>query len=192
MKILVLLGHPRKKSLCGSLADTYEKEAKNKGAEVRRVNLRDLKFDPILWEGYAKVQKLEKDLVKVQEDIKWADHIVFVYPTWWHSVPALMKGFIDRTILPGFGFNYRPGKLLPLMRLKGRSGRIITTLGEPVWIFWLLGRPSVKQVMMGTFRYCGIKPVKVTMFGKIFPKIDEKSVGKYIDKVVKAARKDVR
>lgn len=61
-------------------------------------------FNPNLEFGYRKKSELEPDLLDAQAKLKWADHVVWIYPVWWSSVPAIMKGFIDRILLPGFAF----------------------------------------------------------------------------------------
>ncbi|HII72498.1 TPA: NAD(P)H-dependent oxidoreductase [Candidatus Woesearchaeota archaeon] len=181
-KILLILGNPKTKSLCRSLADAYEKEAKKAGAEIRRINIGDLKFNPVLKEGYDKIQKLEPDLKKAQDDIRWADHLVFVFPSWWASMPAVLKGFIDRVFLPGFAFNFRPGKLLPAQHLKGKTGRLLITMGAPRFVYWGIFCPGAQIVKMGTFYYCGIKPTRVTLFPSIAP---DRKYDKYIEKARK-------
>ena len=60
------------------------------------MRLGDLRFDPVLREGYQQVQALEPDLLQAQANILWAEHLVLVYPIWWGGIPALLKGFFDR------------------------------------------------------------------------------------------------
>ena len=74
------MGNPDTDTMSGYFAGVYRDAATAAGHEVRYTNLVDMKFDPLLHKGYKVIQELEPDLVKIQEDIKWADHFVVVYP----------------------------------------------------------------------------------------------------------------
>jgi putative NADPH-quinone reductase len=168
MRTLIILGHPDKKSFSASLADAYEKGAKEKGGEVMRINLIDLKFDPILRSGYSRVQNLEPDLVEAQRLIKWASHLVFVFPVWWSAPPALLKGFIDRVFLPGFAFQYRENSLTWDKLLTGKSSRMIITSDAPVaWLYLAYFHPAVNMMKKAVLEFCGVSPVSITSFGSI-------------------------
>lgn len=167
-KILIILGHPNKESFGGSLANSYKEGALKSGAEVKELILADLKFDPILHSGYKKIQELEPDLVHAQELITWADHLVFVYPLWWGTMPALLKGFIDRTFLPGFAFKYRENSPFWDKYLTGKSARMIVTMDAPTWYnYWFNGNAGPKAMKKATLEFSGIKPVKVTTIGQV-------------------------
>lgn len=146
-KILLIIGHPRKESLCGALADKYVSGAEKAGHTIETIHLGGLEFDPILWGGYEGSQPLEPDLVKAQQQITWADHLVFVYPTWWGALPALLKGFIDRVFLPGFAFKYREGSVRWDRLLTGKSAHLIVTMDSPPWYYrWISRMPGHNQM----------------------------------------------
>jgi len=158
MNILTILAHPSKNSFSNSLLKQYIKGAKQ-NHQVKTIYLGDLKFDPILYEGYKKIQELEPDLKEAQELIKWADKIILFYPTWWTSFPALLKGFFDRTFLPGFGFKYT-NSYSWIKLLKNKSARIVATMDSPWWYYkFIIGDPGYKQIK-GTLGFCGISPIQ--------------------------------
>lgn len=166
--ILVILGHPDKSSFCGSLAKSYIDSAMANGSEVRELQLGELNFDPILWEGYKKIQELEPDLAKAQELIQWSNHIVFVYPNWWGAMPALMKGFFDRVLLPGFAFKYRKDSPLWDKLLSGRTAHLMVTMDTPPWYYrWIYHRPGHNEMKRTILGFCGIKVVKISEFALI-------------------------
>ena len=164
-KILVLLGNPDINTFSGKLADAYEESAKQAGHGIERINIGDLDFDPILHQGYKQIQELEKDLLMVQDAITWADHIVIIYPNWWCTMPAIMKGMFDRMWLPGFAFNFdKPsGKLI--QRLKGKTARVIIVAGthSPFMTWWKFG-DYTNEIAHGILGFAGIS-AKVTPFG---------------------------
>lgn len=162
-KILVILGHPDAESFCSALARAYVEGAKASGREVRELKLGDLNFDPILWKGYNRIQELEPDLVKAQELIQWADHLVFIYPNWWGAMPALMKGFFDRVFLPGFAFKYRDNSSFWDKLLSGRTAHLIVTMDTPPWYYrWIYHRPGHNEMKRTILGFCGVKVEKIT------------------------------
>lgn len=167
-RILIILGHPAKESFCAALANSYADGAKAAGNEVKWISLGDLSFDPILHNGYAKIQELEPDLVAAQAAIIWAQHMVFVYPIWWGAMPALLKGLIDRIFLPGFAFKYREGSAFWDRLLSGRSAHLLVTMDSPPWYFrWVSRMPGHHQMKRTILEFSGIKPVTVSNFGPV-------------------------
>lgn len=167
-KILIIQGHPDKVSYCYALANAYQKGAQENKAQVRVINTGELEFKPNLSFGYRKKTQLEPCLEAAQQDILWAEHVVMVFPVWWGSVPAVLKGFLDRVFLPGFAFQKRPNSLWWDKLLKGRTARIISTMDQPAWYYRLVYRsPSTKAIKKLTLEFCGISPVKVTSIGPI-------------------------
>ncbi len=164
MRILVIDGHPDAGSYCDALTRSYIEGARAGGHDVRSLRLRELEFDPILHGGFTAPQPLEPPLVAAREAIRWCEHLVIVTPCWWWSVPALLKGFIDRVFLPGFGVDYLDH--FPYIRklLKGRSARVIYTQNSPQWLALLVREDlfwrSMRRAILG---HCGFRPIRRTV-----------------------------
>ena len=167
-KILIINGHPDKKSLCFALAESYKKGADTNGDQCQLVHLIDLEFNPILTNGYRLVSDLEPDLLKIQQDILQADHLVLVYPNWWATFPALLKGFIDRVFLPNCAFKYHEKGPFWDKLLKGKTARLIVTMDTPKWYYWLMNRNAGHNAMkIGVLEFCGINQVKISAFAPV-------------------------
>lgn len=180
-RILVILGHPALNSLCAGMATAYAEGAQAAGAEVRRLDLSTLRFDPLLHAGYRGEQPLEPDLLSAQADIAWAGHLVWVYPIWWGAMPALLKGFIDRVFLPGYAFKYRHGSSLWDKLLAGRTAELLVTMDSPPWYFrWVTRMPGHQQMKKAILEFCGIRPVKVHSFGPVRT-ADAKRLGAWVE-----------
>ncbi|PWJ44750.1 NAD(P)H-dependent oxidoreductase [Sediminitomix flava] len=166
--ILIINGHPDKQSYNRALAEAYQKGAEEGKANIDLINLGELDFDPILRYGYRQRVDLEPDLLDAIEKLKKADHLVWVFPMWWYSTPAILKGFIDRTFLPGITYELVEGKPLPKKLLKGKTARMIVTADSPKWYEKLfMGSPLINQFKKGTLEFCGVKPVKLTYIAPI-------------------------
>jgi NAD(P)H dehydrogenase (quinone) len=190
-KILIINGHPDEKSFCNSLTQSYKKGADSAGADCKLVNLYDLKFNPILNHGYRLITKLEPDLLEIQQDILNADHLVLVYPNWWGTYPALLKGFIDRVFLPGFAFKYLEKSPLPAKLLKGKTARLIVTMDTPAWYYFLVNRrPGHNSMKIGILGFSGIKPVKISSFSPLRSS-DEKKRKKWLAEVEKLGERQI-
>jgi len=168
MNVLIVLGHPRTGSLCGALADAFDAGARSVGAQVRRLDLATLDFNPNVLGQSPVQQPLETDLVRAQELILWAEHLVFVYPTWWGTMPALLKGFLDRVFTAGFSFCTCEGGTGYQGLLRGRSAQLITTMDTPPLIHRFIYRQPGRHAMArATLGFCGIDPVRSLVFGPV-------------------------
>ena len=159
-RTLLIIGHPKPGSLSHQLAEILQEKDNTK-----TIDLAQIKFDPILHGGYSKKQELEPDLIDAQEKIKWANHIILLFPIWWGSMPAILKGFFDRTFLPGFAFKKKPsGKYEKL--LKGKTSHLIVTSGGSEFLYKYtpakLVVSLIKKVILG---FCGIKVKKIFILG---------------------------
>ena len=187
--ILIINAHPDKDSFCCELAKAYLTGAEKSGAHCKLVNLIDLDFNPVLKYGYKKRTELESDLVMMQNEITKAEHLVFVYPNWWGTYPALLKGFIDRVFLPKFAFNYQEKSPFPEKLLNGKSARLIVTMDTPKWYYSLIYRsPGHNSMKKGILGFCGIKPVEITSIVPVKTS-DDNTRKLWINKIEKLGQK---
>ena len=166
-RILLVQGHPdsSQQHLCHALEDAYAGGARAAGHETRRINVATLDF-PLLrsqqdWEHGT----LPPGLAEAQEAIRWAEHIVFLFPLWLGDMPALLKGFLEQVARPGFAFS---GERNAFTRkgLTGRSARVVVTMGMPAAVYrWYFRAHSVKSLERNILGFVGIAPVHETLIG---------------------------
>lgn len=168
MRIVAIHGHPRAASFNRALADAYVAGARQAGAEVREIDLEALDFDPVLHNGYAQIQPLEPDLKRAQEEIEAADHLLLSFPVWWGAAPAVLKGFLDRTFLPGWAFKFQDPWPFPKRLLAGRSAHAILTMDSPAPVYAALYWGSAhRSVLTGALKFSGFSPVTHTTIGGV-------------------------
>ncbi len=179
--ILIINAHPIKDTFCDDIVSAYSKGALSAGATVEILNLIDLHFDPILKESYKGKDDLESDLIDAQNKIRTADHLVFAYPNWWGTYPALLKGFIDRAFLPGFAFDFVKGKPTHEKLLKGISARVFVTMDMPVEEYESVYKsPGDYSLKKSVLEFCGVEPVSFTHFTPM-RKADERQLEIWLD-----------
>lgn len=159
---LVIDGHPNPNSFCAALARAYVEG----NADARLLALRDLDFDVHLRHGYTRRMEMEPDLADAREAIRAAKHLVVVTPVWWRSVPALLKGFFDRALLPKQDYRYTK-RGVPVGLLTGRSARLIVTADTPLPLQRFMAGSRLTSVAKGVLAFCGFKPVRVTRFAPV-------------------------
>ncbi len=188
--IVIICGHPDKESFTGSIADYYQMAAEEAGHVVQRVNIGELNFDPILHKGYKEIQPLEPDLKALQEKFLWANHIVIVYPNWWCTMPAILKGLFDRFWLPGFAFNFNKQTKQIEKHLKGRTGRVIILSGShsPFKTWWQFG-DYTNEIQYGIMEFAGIRTA-VSAYGPC-EKVDDKVREKWGKEVAELGRRAI-
>lgn len=164
-KIVLICGNPDKDSFTGTVLDRYHAAAEDAGHTVRRFNLGDMQFDPILHKGYKEIQHLEPDLIALKEAILDCNHLVIAYPNWWCTMPALLKGLFDRFWLPGFAFNFNKETKKIEKHLTGRTARVFILSGThtPFSTWWQFG-DFTNEIQYGILEFAGIK-TSVSAYG---------------------------
>jgi putative NADPH-quinone reductase len=164
--ILVVDGHPDKDRVrfCHALADAYVAGAREGGHETRLIVIADAEF-PLLRTAAEFDQPPETTaILSARDDIAWASHIVFVFPLWIGSAPALLRAFLEQTARGGF-FARTEGRGIQ-QRLKGRTARLIVTMGMPAFIYSLVfGAHGLKSIAKSALGFAGIAPTRLTLFG---------------------------
>lgn len=168
-RILLLQGHPDPsgKHFCRALAEAYAEGAAQGGHETRSIAVAKLSF-PLL-RNMAEFEKGEPpaDIKAAQDAVLWAQHVVVIFPLWLGAMPALLKGFFEQCLRPGFAYEYRP-RGFPITKLKGRSARIVVTMGMPGLMYrWWYGAHGLKTLRRNILGFVGIAPIRDTLFGMI-------------------------
>ncbi|MGH1540089.1 MAG: NAD(P)H-dependent oxidoreductase [Arenicella sp.] len=183
-RVLILAANPKKDSYVSALAEAYANSSE-KNNDVQMLKISDMDFDLNLSGGYDEESSMEDSLKSFQASLEWCEHLVIFTPIWWGTIPAKLKGLIDRTFLPGFAFQYEKGKSIPKKLLKGRTARIVMTMDAPPWYYSLIqGAPAIKQLKAPTLEFVGFSPVKSKMIGPIINSTKE-SRKKWINDVSK-------
>lgn len=149
MRVLVVFAHPGPGSYGAALRDRAMAALAAGGHEVRLRDLYAEGFDPVLsrveWERY--LDDPGANVAGVQghvDDLRWAEALIVIYPTWYYGLPAMLKGWLERVWLPGVTFEAAVQKG---RRAQGRLRNIrvmvgITTAGSPWWWIRLVRDPG--------------------------------------------------
>ena len=99
-KIVIIVGHPKGGTFCEAVANAYMAGAQEARQEVRLFHTARMQFDPVLHDGFNQQQALEPDIKSAHDAMLAADHLVFVFPLWLGTLPAIFKGFFERVLAP--------------------------------------------------------------------------------------------
>lgn len=183
---LVIDGHPNPDSLCAAMARAYT----DAHGDARLLVLRELDLDLHMRHGYTQRMPIEPDLADARQAIRDAAHVVVVTPVWWRSVPALLKGFLDRALLPKEDYRYRDNGL-PEGLLSGRTGRVIATTDTPPLLSWVMPDTRLRALRNGTLKFCGISPLQFDLYGAVRTSTPQQRAV-WLEKVAASAATDAR
>jgi putative NADPH-quinone reductase len=168
-RITIIQGHPDPAGnrLCHQLADHYAAGAAAAGYEVRRIEVAMLDFPLLRTAQEFETGAPPPDIGAAQEAIRWAEHVVVVFPLWLGSVPALLKGFLEQTFRPGFAMEQK-AEGWPRRLLAGRSARLVVTMGMPAFVYrWYFGAHGVRNLERNVLGFAGFRPVRRTLIGAV-------------------------
>ena len=160
VRALIVYCHPNPECFSSAVRDCVMSQLSAAGAEARLIDLYALGFDPRLSEAelraYDDTGRNRDPVADHVEDLLWCDTLIFVYPTWWYGLPAMLKGWLDRVLLPGVAFHMpdglkddiRPG-LAHVVRLA-----VFTTCGASRRLMLFIGAPGRKTILRGVRLLC--------------------------------------
>ena len=159
-RALVVHCHPREGSFTAAVRDVVLERLDAAGAETRLTDLYARGFDPRLGarehEGYLDGLPEGSGLARDCDDLRWCDTLVFTYPTWWYGTPAMLKGWLDRTLLPGVAF-HMPGPdgrdIRPALTNIRRLAAYTTCGASRALTLWV-GAPGRRTILRGVRLVC--------------------------------------
>ena len=167
--ILILNGHPDPATtgLCHALASAYEEGARAAGHAVRRLDVAKLDFGLLRSQAAFEKDAPPPAVAAAQDSIHWANHLVVIFPLWLGDMPAVLKGFFEQALRPGFAFTY--GKRgFPIRHLTGRSARVVVTMGMPALVYrWYFRAHGLKNLKRNVLKFVGFAPVRDTLIGGV-------------------------
>ncbi|WP_262265781.1 NAD(P)H-dependent oxidoreductase [Microvirga yunnanensis] len=169
-RIAIIQGHPTSggRHFCHALAEAYAEGALAGGHHVRLITVADRDF-PLLRSKADWDEAPPPAVIKeAQQTMAWAEHLVIIYPLWLGGMPALLKGFLEQALRPTFMTGGdRTGNSWKTA-LKGRSSRIVITMGMPALVYrWYFGAHSLKSLKRSILFLVGIGPTRDTLIGTI-------------------------
>jgi NAD(P)H dehydrogenase (quinone) len=193
MRHLVILAHPREGSFNRRIASTYIDTVTELGHEAVLRDLYAMRFDPVAadTEAITRTQSEPAADVRIEMDhVRAADVLVFVSPVWWIAPPAMMKGWLDRVLRPGFAYGYRPDRRIGGL-LTGRSGLVFTSSGSTVQEFVDTGKMDAVRTMwdIGTVRFCDMTLLDHLHFGPVGSRSTPELIDGFLDQVRSTARR---
>ncbi len=166
MKTLIITAQPSSKGFVHTIASQYLGTKNNTETTAEIINLYDEQYQiPFLKFEDAREIENSETVKKLQNKIADADELVFIFPLWWGSMPAILKNFFDNVFSSGFAFTYENGR--PTALLTEKTAKIITTYDAPSWAYLFTSFPIKKLLKNNILGFCGIKTTDFLDFGSI-------------------------
>lgn len=170
MNVLVVYCHPNPESFIAAARTVVVETLRRGGHDVRLEDLYADGFQPVLSADERLTHRepgVAPELQRYADDLRWCEAIVFVYPTWWSGMPAMLKGWVDRVWARGIAWDLPPGASTVRGRLRNvRRLAIVTSHGSSRWVNWLEGQCG-RLIITRTLRVL-CHPLTITTFLAIY------------------------
>ena len=173
--MLIIYAHPNKLGHSGEYLKQIKESLNNSKISFDVIDLYEINYDPVLHpdEHYSSGnKKVNEENKKIQARIVAEDKFIFIYPTWWNNVPAVLKGFFDKIFVSGFAFKYVNNR--PKGLLKGKAVIFSSTGAPRLWAKIFSKDRALKVVSKDVLKFCNIK-TKTYSVGQA-NKLDKKQV----------------
>jgi putative NADPH-quinone reductase len=168
-KIVIIDGHPDPDParFCHAIARAYAEAAVKAGHEVQRFEIAQLDFPILRTRAEWEIGEPAASVRTCQQALREAEHVVLIYPLWLGDVPALLKAFLEQIFRPGFAILREAHTLSPGL-LKGRSARVIITMGMPALVYRLFFfSHSLRSLRRNILGFVGFSPVRDSVIGNV-------------------------
>lgn len=192
MRVLIVFDHPytraasenvpHQRSFTAALTAAAERGLRSAGHEIDIIDLHEDGFNPVMSKqdlsAWRRRHAIDQQVLNYQQRIVSADHIVFAFPVWWETMPALTKGFFDRVLTKGVVYDEpKPGRpfVSKLPQLSGVT--LLTVMSTPKLIYrWWFGNPLTKIMFRGTFRKIGIRNLTWISYSGVADRSDQQRI----------------
>lgn len=156
-KILIIYAHPNTEGYNKEILRNVLSHLNKKNKEYKLLDLYHMNFNPVLDQDELIIKGgvLSTDTLKFQKDISEHNKLIFIYPIWWGSMPAILKGFADKVFSQGFAYKYVNGR--PKGLLKNKEALVFSTSGAPDFYNFLTCKKFTKRLTKDVLSFCGIK-----------------------------------
>jgi len=189
VRVLVVFAHPKRDSFTGRVLESFVSGVEEAGHDVELADLYGEGFQPLLIpEDYAQWhgRPMPDDVLREQARVDRSDAIALVFPIWWWSMPAILKGWFDRVFSAGWAYaeEYDPEGSL----LRGRKFVLVCPAGssERQYRKYRYDETFRNLVEVGTLSYCGVTEVETHIFFEVY--WDEEATAGYLPKAREIGR----
>ena len=186
MKTLIIYNHPHEGSYCSAIREAVKAGLHKGEHECKIIDLDKDCFDPVMREkdlkAFAQAGRIGEEgldgvdpiVLRYMKKMRWAEHIVMIFPIWWMTMPAMMKGFVDKVIFPGIVYKMENGELVSM--LSGlKQVTIITTMNTSSDAYKnIFGNSIEGSLIKGTFNKIGIHDIRWISLNMVKQSGDEK------------------
>ncbi|MBQ8839235.1 MAG: NAD(P)H-dependent oxidoreductase [Bacteroidales bacterium] len=202
MNTLIVFNHPYEGSYCNAILEAVRNGLEQGGHHHDVIHLDNDGFDPVMRGkdlkafamagrlGEAALEEVDPLIMTYKTRLEWAERLVMIFPIWWMTMPAMMKGFIDKVIFPAIAYNMDGGRLKSRLQSL-RSVIVISTMNTPAEIYRnMFGNSLEGSLIKGTFKQIGITDVEWISLNEVKQVTDEQRKA-WLDGIEAVFRKPV-